>query len=111
VVVETENGWFFIKGKNKFRINSERVLSSWRVDTLPGTTASVSKFKNAGLLGFRNGTVIRNIADGRYYLISENKRRHIVTPDVFDTYGFDYEKVILVSQAEVEIHEEGEVLS
>lgn len=111
VVVETENGWFFIRGKSKFKINSERVLASWKVDVLPGSTASVSKFKTAGVLGFRNGTLVRNIADGRYYLISENKRRHIVTPDVFEVYGFDYDRVIFVSQDEIDIHEEGEVLS
>jgi hypothetical protein len=111
VIVETENGWYFIKGKSKFKINSERIFQSWRVKPLLGTDASVSKFKNAGMLGFRNGTLVRNIADSKYYLISENKRRHITTPDVFDRFGFDEYDAILVSQSEIDIHEEGEVLS
>lgn len=111
VIVETENGWYFIKGKNKFKINSERIFQSWRVKPLVGTAMSVSKFKNAGVLGFRNGTIVRNIADSKYYLISENKRRHITTPDVFDRFGFDELDAILVSQSEIDIHEEGEVLS
>lgn len=111
VVVETESGYWFIKGKNKLRIFSERCLNSWQVDVLPGTDVSISKFKKAGVLGFRNGTLVKNIADGRYYLISDNKRRHIVSPDVFEKYGFDIDTTMVVAQSEIDIHEEGEVLS
>lgn len=111
VVVETESGYWFIKGKNRLRIFSDRCLDSWQVDVLPGSDASVSKFKKAGVLGFRNGTLVKNIADGRYYLISDNKRRHIVSPDVFDKYGFNIDFAMVVAQAEIDIHAEGEVLS
>lgn len=111
VVVETESGYWFIKGKSKLRIFSDRCLASWQVDVLPGSDASVSKFKKAGVLGFRNGTLVKNIADGHYYLISDNKRRHIVSPDVFDKYGFNIDVTMVVAQAEIDIHEEGEVLS
>ena len=78
---------------------------------MPGSDTSVSKFKKSGVLGFRNGTLVKNIADGRYYLISDNKRRHIVSPDVFDKYGFNIDITMVVAQAEIDIHEEGEVLS
>lgn len=111
VVVETESGYWFIKGKNKLRIFSDRCLDSWSVDVLPGSDASVSKFKKGGVLGFRNGTLVKNIADGRYYLISDNKRRHIVSPDVYEVYGFDINSAMVVSQSEIDIHDEGEVLS
>lgn len=111
VVVETESGYWFIKGKSRLRIFSDRCLDSWQVDVLPGSDVSVSKFKKAGVLGFRNGTLVRNLADGHYYLISDNKRRHIVSPDVFDCMGFDINYAMVVSQNELDIHEEGEVLS
>lgn len=111
VVVETESGWYFIKGKNKLRIHSQRCLDSWSVDVLQGTDESVSKFKSAGVLGFRNGTLVKDISTGKYYLISENKKRHIVSPDVFDYMGFDISKAMVVAADELFIHEEGEVLS
>lgn len=111
VAVGTENGVYFIKGKTKFKVASDRVLDSWSFDVLPGSTASVSKLKYGGLLGFRSGTLIRNIADNRLYLISDNKRRHIRSPDVFERYGFDETSVILVSEEEVNLHDEGEVLN
>lgn len=111
VFVETESGVYFIKGKSKFKVHSERVLASWRVGVLAGTDASVSKFKTVGTLGFRNGTLVRNFADGKFYLISENKRRHIRNPDVFNKYGFDTNNILVGADSEINLHEEGEVLS
>lgn len=111
VAVETEAGVYFIKGKTKFKVYSERVLASWSFDLLPGSVASVSKFKSGGSLGFRSGTLIQNIADNKIYLISDNLRRHITDPDVFVKYGFDEALIMAVSDAETNLHEEGEVLS
>jgi hypothetical protein len=64
----------------------------------------------AGKLGFRDGTLIKNIADGRIYLVSQNKLRHIVDPDSFTRYGLDRSNVIEVSETEVSAHDLGEKL-
>jgi len=72
--------------------------------------SSLVNIKTAGRLGFRDGTLIKNIADGKMYLISQNKRRHIVSPDVFDKYGLDRSKLIEVSSKEAEMHELGDSL-
>jgi hypothetical protein len=70
----------------------------------------LSGFKLAGKLGFRDGTLIKNIADGRIYLVSQNKLRHVVDPDSFTRYGLDRSKVIEVSETEVSAHDLGEKL-
>ena len=44
------------------------------------------------------------------YLVSQNKRRHIVDPDSFDRYGLDRSKVIEVSELEAAAHDLGENL-
>jgi hypothetical protein len=67
-------------------------------------------FKLAGKLGFRDGTLIKNIADGRIYLVSQNKLRHVVDPDSFTRYGLDRSKVIEVSETEISAHDLGEKL-
>jgi hypothetical protein len=64
----------------------------------------------AGKLGFRDGTLIKNIADGKLYLISQNKKRHIVDPDTFDIYGLNRSNIIEVSESEANVHELGENL-
>ena len=66
--------------------------------------------KLAGKLGFRDGTLIKNIADGKMYLVSQNKRRHIVDPDSFDRYGLDRNQVIEVSELEAAAHDLGDNL-
>jgi hypothetical protein len=74
------------------------------------TESALTGFKLAGKLGFRDGTLIKNIADGRIYLVSQNKLRHVVDPDSFTRYGLDRSKVIEVSETEISAHDLGEKL-
>jgi hypothetical protein len=54
--------------------------------------------------------LIKNIADGKMYLVSQNKLRHISDPDVFLKYGLDRSTMIEVSDAEIKSHDLGENL-
>jgi hypothetical protein len=74
------------------------------------TEAALTGIKLVGKLGFRDGSLIKNLADGRMYLVSQNKLRHIVDPDSFDRYGLDRSKVIEVSDKEISAHDLGENL-
>jgi hypothetical protein len=89
---------------------SSRAADSWSFTTVDATESALSGFKLAGKLGFRDGTLIKNIADGRIYLVSQNKLRHVVDPDSFTRYGLDRSKVIEVSETEVSAHDLGEKL-
>jgi len=89
---------------------SDRAASSWLFTTVNATENALSKIKLVGKLGFRDGTLIKDISDGRIYLISQNKRRHIVSPDVFDMFGLDRSSIIEVSNTEALMHEQGEDL-
>lgn len=102
---------YYIKGNTKFKLFSERAAQSWQFDPVPGSLASVAQFLYGGTLGFRDGSLIQNVADGKIYLVSGKQRRHITSPDIFARYGFDRSKVIEVSQAETNLHKEGEPLS
>jgi hypothetical protein len=110
LAVKTEKATYWIKDGKRFRLISERAEYSWSFPTVLATEAAVASMKVVGKLGFRDGTLIKNIADGRMYLVSQNKRRHIKDPDIFDRYGLDRSKVIEVSDAEAEMHELGEDL-
>ena len=78
--------------------------------TVNATEAALSGIKLVGKLGFRDGALIKNIADGKMYLISQNKKRHIVDPDTFDRYGLNRSSVIEVSEAEANMHQLGDNL-
>ncbi len=110
IAVKTEGGTYWIKDNKRFRLISDRAAQSWMFTTVNATEKALAPMKLAGKLGFRDGTLIKNIADGKMYLVSQNKRRHIVDPDSFDRYGLDRSTVIEVSELEINMHDLGENL-
>ena len=110
IAVETDKNTYWIKDGKRYRLISNRAAKSWAFTTVKGTEASLSSIKLVGKLGFRDGTLIKNISDGKMYLVSQNKLRHISDPDLFLKYGLDRSMVIEVSDLEVKSHDLGENL-
>ncbi len=110
IAVKTDSATYWIKDGKRFKLISDRAATSWQFTTVNATEAALSGIKLVGKLGFRDGTLIKNIADGKMYLVSQNKLRHIVDPDIFTKYGLDRSKLIEVSEAEVKAHDIGESL-
>lgn len=110
IAVKTDKATYWIKDGKRFKIVSDRAEQSWSFITVKASETSLSGIKLVGTLGFRDGTLIKNIADGKIYLISQNKRRHIIDPDSFTKYGLDRSNVIEVSEAETNMHDIGDNL-
>jgi hypothetical protein len=110
IAVRTEKNVYWIKDGKRFKLISERAVKSWSFTIVNATETALAGSKVVGKLGFRDGTLIKNIADGKIYLISQNKKRHIVDPDSFTKYGLDRSKTIEVSEAESNAHDLGENL-
>lgn len=110
IAVKTDKDTYWIKDGKRYRLISGRASDSWSFTTVNATESALTGFKLAGKLGFRDGTLIKNIADGRIYLVSQNKLRHVVDPDSFSRYGLDRSKVIEVSETEISAHDLGEKL-
>ena len=108
IAVKTDKDTYWIKDGKRYRLISDRAAKSWSFTTVNATEAALVGFKVAGKLGFRDGALIKNIADGKIYLVSQNKLRHIVDPDSFTKYGLDRSKIVEVSEAEVSAHDLGE---
>ena len=107
LIAHTEKGYFYIKGLKKFKFVSERAMLSWNLPVISTTDDKLSEFKLFGTLGFRDGTLIKDISDGKIYLVNDSKRRHITDPDVLEWLNTD---IVKASQKEVLIHEEGDKL-
>jgi len=56
-------------------------------------------------VGFRDGSLLNNIADGRMYVVSGGRLRHIVDPAVLDRLGNP--EAVVVSDAEIQIMKQG----
>jgi len=109
--IVTEAGFFLIRDKCRLRIKSERVVASWSAPLVSSSEAAVKHIPILGTIGFRDGSIVQNFANGKTYLISKNLKRHITSPDVFSRLGLNRELVIVASEEEVNLHEDGEVLS
>lgn len=110
IAVKTDKETYWIKDGKRYRLISDRAAKSWSFTTVNASEAALSGIKVAGKLGFRDGSLIKNLADGKMYLVSQNKLRHIVDPDSFNRYGLDRSKMIEVSDKEISAHDLGENL-
>jgi len=111
IAVKTDRATYWIKDGKRYKIISDRAAKSWLFTTVKATEAALSGIKIVGKLGFRDGSLIKNVADGKMYLVSQNKLRHIVDPDVFDRYGLDRSRLVEVSEIEIAAHTLGESLN
>lgn len=105
--IEAKGIYFFVKGGKKYRIPSLSILKSQNYPrVLKVTPKSANAIPNSvHKIGLREGSVVKDISDGRYYLISGNKTRHITSPNVLSQLGNP--DVILVSHQDIILHEGG----
>jgi len=83
-------------------------MISWSLPIVETKEPMMINFPINGVIGFRDGTLVKDISDGKIYLISDNKRRHIVEPDVLEWINSD---IVQAGQKEVFVHAEGEKLN
>jgi hypothetical protein len=107
LIAHTESGYFYIKNNKKFTFVSDRAMLSWNLPVIKTKDSIMSSKIKSGVLGFRDGTLVKDISDGKIYLISDSKRRHIIDPDVLEWLNTD---IIQIGQKELFVHSEGEKL-
>ena len=107
LIAQTEKGYFYIKGKRRFKFVSERAMSTWCLPIINTTEQKLAGFPQMGTLGLRDGSLVKDISDGKIYLISDNKKRHITNPDVLIWIN---SSIIDVSQKDILVHEDGDPL-
>ena len=109
VCVVTESGRYYLKGSTKYKIKSQSVFNSWAFPTvIDSSDVAISEYKpSLRRLGFRDGTVIRDIYDQRLYIISASARVAITTPEAYRALGIDESRIRYASHEDVVFHKEG----
>lgn len=111
VCLETEKGFYLLRDNKRYRVPTQRILESWSFPLIVKTTeAAVAKYRVVAKLGFRDGSLIHNLSDGKMYLISQNKRRQFVSPEALEELGVSYNDFTTVSNYEVNLQEVGQEL-
>ncbi len=109
ICVKTEKGAYLIqKDGKRYRIPTQAILDSWHFPlVVDASEASLALHPVAVLkVGFRDGSLLNNIADGRLYLVSAGKLRHVIDPAVLNRLGNP--TPVVVSDAEIKMMKQGE---
>lgn len=110
--VRTEAGYFLIRDGKRYYLPTQRVVDSWAFPRIvPSTEAAVKHYRIAAKVGFRDGSLIYNISDGKIYLIANNERRHITSPEALERVGARTTDTVLVSEYEAQLQRQGEDLT
>jgi hypothetical protein len=107
MITDGEKYWF-IRGGKRMKCFSLRSFESWGLEPILLTPSAINAIKPGGILGFRDGSLIKDIVSGKIYLVSSSKVRLITDPTILDILGRD--RIIEVSPEEIDIHTKGEVL-
>lgn len=111
VRVQEDNTYHIIWDKTKLSFLSERAFRSWNRIPLIVSKESISGYQTWKTIGFAPGSVIKSIIDGKSYFITgklfEEEKRLISTPDFYNVLGFNPNLSMLVSQKEIDFHNEG----
>jgi hypothetical protein len=107
LIAHTEKGYYYIKGSKRFKFVSERAMETWSIPAIDTKESMLAGIQVMGTIGLRDGSVVKDISDGKIYLISDNKRRHITNPDVLIWIN---SSIIDVSQKDISVHIEGDPL-
>ena len=107
-VISVGDKTYWVKGGKKYLVPSKRVLDSygWRPPVVLTEEAANRIPTSNGKILFRGGTAIRSMVTYEVFLISDNKRRLVTSPDTLDALGLN--NIVLVSEKEVNMHERGE---
>jgi hypothetical protein len=111
ICVKTEAGYWYINGKFRHPFKSDRLVQSWNFSFIAESTeAALSHYLKGKPLGYRDGSLVCDIADGKTYLISSKTRRLITKPETYDLLGLKRSDAIWAARDEINLHPEGEVL-
>lgn len=105
--VKTEKGYYYIKSGARIPMPTQAVVDSWNFNRIVEVSeAALVKYPVLSTLGFRDGTLLFCIADGRYYLVANRKRHLITSPTTLSDHGLVTGDAVVVSQEELDLHKE-----
>ncbi|PIR47944.1 hypothetical protein COV06_00900 [Candidatus Uhrbacteria bacterium CG10_big_fil_rev_8_21_14_0_10_50_16] len=109
---ETKSLFYVLNGV-RHAIVSEDILkaryASWRVR--PSTIEELASYSEGAAITFPDGTLVMVDGNPTVYVISDGKRRPIISEDTFLGLGYKWEHIIRTTPASVEVHAPGMLLS
>lgn len=110
IAVVVGNQTYFIKNHKCYSFVSLRARDSWNLKTFTTSVEALANYPLANTyIGFRDGTLLRSVESlDSLWIISDNRRRRIVSPDILTALNLSVNHAILVGNNELLIHTQGE---
>lgn len=111
VCVRSGDNVYYVNGKYIHSVKGARILASWNFPRIINSSnEALAGYVKAKRLGFRDGTLVRCLYDGKVYFISKGLRRQVSNPDLLCWIGLSVNDAVWVSLDEINLHKDGEVL-
>lgn len=109
---EDSGAVYYVKDEFKFPILVKELLS---VNFPYDKIIKVKKERLDGFvlgepLKFRDGTLLKSPVKDTVYLISQGKKRPIFSAEVFAEFGYQWDRIIIVPENILNLHETGELI-
>lgn len=78
--------------------------------TIQSTPDKLEEYETGAPVGFPEGTLITAPGNPSVYVISDEKKRPIISAEIFENYGYDWDNIIRTTMRALELHETGEPL-
>ncbi len=106
-------GVYWVQDNIKHPIFSREILKAnfgSRKVTKKMTTQELEKFPTGDPLLFKDGDLVRSQTNPTVYVISNSKRRPILTEDAFQELGYESKNIIVTTDGAINAHELGEAI-
>jgi len=103
---------FYVSGGTKQGIIDRTILEiMFKYEKIiPAREDKLSKYQDIGPLKLSDGTIVSPIGSPAVYVISDQKRRPVVSAEAFEKLGFEWKNVKKVPEKVINLHEIGEAL-
>jgi hypothetical protein len=105
-------GVYYVENNVKHAIYSREILQArfGSRSIIPAKVDELWSYETGDPVKFSDGALVGVIGQPAVYLISEGKRRPIVSETVFLSFGFKWENILWTNEKSVQIHSLGEIL-
>ncbi|MCX6811287.1 MAG: S8 family peptidase [Candidatus Berkelbacteria bacterium] len=100
---------YLIDGGKKRHLSNPEVFTSryrWE-EILMVTPSEVAGYPIGDRVGFRSGSLVRASNQSTVYVITDTTKRHILSPETFQSKGYRWDRIILTSTQELNNYTNG----
>ncbi len=108
------NALYFIKDNFKQLIPTDdiRKINFANYAVVKKTSTELDKYQTKnGPIMLKDGVMVKALKDPKVYIISRGLRLWIPTEEVFNQLGYNWTNLIIVDQATIDVHQEGQTLN